>query len=255
MKTYNTSVIPNTTPGSTKVLPKAPHEETKTQILLKNLEALGSIEQVAPPKGDISTNLSSSNSQSSPDIIEHFAKPDLDPPLSDSDFEKMLGYSSPEPLPGHPQLEAKNDQDKPDSSSQLEPSQFSEGPSPEIIFKSLEAESIMAESSDLDAIQKSSYLDGVRKKISSTWYQMQNFEELDDLIFAAEFSEKTVVSFNIFPEGTIDHLTVEKSTGSESVDNIGIKAVTDSTPFSKFPQEFKFPNLRVEIHFKYVSTG
>jgi len=61
-----------------------------------------------------------------------------------------------------------------------------------------------------------------------------------------------VVSFYIFPGGNIDKPIVKKSSGVEALDTLAVRAVLDSAPFPKFPEELKMSNLHVNIYFKYV---
>jgi TonB family protein len=69
---------------------------------------------------------------------------------------------------------------------------------------------------------------------------------------AEKFHRESVVSFTVFPGGNIDRPVLKKSAGIEMLDTLAIKAVLESEPLPPFPKELKFPNLRINIDFKYV---
>jgi TonB family protein len=69
---------------------------------------------------------------------------------------------------------------------------------------------------------------------------------------AEQFHRKCIVSFTVFPGGNIDKPVLKKSAGIEMLDTLAIKAVLESEPLPPFPKELKFPNLRINIDFKYV---
>ena len=92
------------------------------------------------------------------------------------------------------------------------------------------------------ADSQSLYVGLVQEKIYKNWREP----------LAEEHNQETVVSFYIFPGGNIDKPIVKKSSGVEALDTLAVRAVLDSAPFPKFPEELKMSNLHVNIYFKYV---
>ena len=69
---------------------------------------------------------------------------------------------------------------------------------------------------------------------------------------AESHSREAVVSFHIFPQGTIDRPFIKQSSGVKGLDALAVDAVLDSAPFPPFPKELKMSNLFLSIYFKYV---
>ncbi len=92
------------------------------------------------------------------------------------------------------------------------------------------------------ADMQSLYVGMIQEKIYKNWREP----------LAEEYNQETVVSFYIFPRGNVDKPFVKKSSGVEALDTLAVRAVLDSVPFAKFPQELKMSNLHINIYFKYV---
>jgi TonB family protein len=67
-----------------------------------------------------------------------------------------------------------------------------------------------------------------------------------------DHDKRVVISFNIFPEGTIDRPDLQQSSKVELLDNLAMRAIRASEPFPKFPESLKSSNLNISIHFKYI---
>ncbi|MFQ5483519.1 MAG: TonB family protein, partial [Nitrospinaceae bacterium] len=87
----------------------------------------------------------------------------------------------------------------------------------------------------------SRYVGLIEEKVFSNWKTP----------VGAEHNE-VKVSFYIFPGGNIDKPELVASSKQEVLDNLALRAVQDSEPFSAFPSELKEPNLHIIIHFRYV---
>jgi TonB family protein len=62
-------------------------------------------------------------------------------------------------------------------------------------------------------------------------------------------SERTVVLFEILPDGSVRNVQVEQPSGNEGLDSSALRAVQDASPFPPLPQEFKGSHLRVHFGF------
>jgi TonB family protein len=69
---------------------------------------------------------------------------------------------------------------------------------------------------------------------------------------AERHSKEAIISFHIFPKGNIDKPFIKQSSGVEALDSLALRAIIDSLPFPRFPNELKMSNLFLSIYFKYV---
>lgn len=65
-------------------------------------------------------------------------------------------------------------------------------------------------------------------------------------------NKKVIISFKIFPKGSIDHPSIKESSGVEQLDSLALDAISNSAPFPKFKAPLKSSNLNISIHFKYT---
>ncbi len=158
--------------------------------------------------------------------------------LNDLDFKRMLEYSPP-------------------------PNSIEKPKKPGLIFHTQESPSIpdstldtyaksnhpnsQSTISNADEIKKE-YIDVVRNKIYKTWLQTP-------VPLGINSNQKIILSFNVFPEGTIDGLFLEQSATLKSLNDSALKAVTSSIPLAKFPKELMIPKLHITISFKYVAPS
>lgn len=99
-----------------------------------------------------------------------------------------------------------------------------------------------AEDGEISADVLSVYIGKIRTRILTHWKSP----------LGANHKDKVFVSFYLFPGGNIDKPFLEKSSGKEQLDTLAIRAIFDSEPFPKFPDELKEPNLHIKIHFTYT---
>jgi len=86
------------------------------------------------------------------------------------------------------------------------------------------------------------YVGAIREKVYKKWYEP----------LAEKHNKEVLVTFYLFPKGNIDKPILKRSSGVEQLDSLAIRAILDSEPFPRFPQELKFSNLNITINFKYV---
>jgi len=85
------------------------------------------------------------------------------------------------------------------------------------------------------------YLNAVRNKIESNWRPATENRNI-----------AVVVSFEIHSDGSAHAIKVTSSSGDATIDNLGVRAVTISSPFGKLPTDFA--GDRVEINFTLRPT-
>jgi len=85
------------------------------------------------------------------------------------------------------------------------------------------------------------YLNVVRNKIESNWRPGTENRNI-----------AVVVSFEIHSDGSAHNIKVTSSSGNATIDNLGVRAVTVSSPFGKLPADFA--GDRVEINFTLRPT-
>lgn len=90
------------------------------------------------------------------------------------------------------------------------------------------------------------YLSVIQGKVSSNWRQPSSR-------LLGEDSFLTVVSFRIRRNGSIEVVTVRRSSGRPTVDQSAVKAVRDSSPFPELPNDYMEEYLDVTIDFTVLS--
>ena len=85
------------------------------------------------------------------------------------------------------------------------------------------------------------YLNAVRNKIESNWRPGTENRNIE-----------VVVSFEIHSDGSAHAIRVTKSSGDATIDNLGMRAVSVSSPFGKLPPDFS--GDMVEINFTLRPT-
>jgi len=85
------------------------------------------------------------------------------------------------------------------------------------------------------------YLNAVRNKIEGNWRPATENRNIE-----------VIVSFEIHSDGSAQNIRVTKSSGDATIDNLGVRAVTVSSPFGKLPTDFA--GDRVEINFTLRPT-
>ncbi len=87
------------------------------------------------------------------------------------------------------------------------------------------------------------YIGLVRQKVYKKWYEPLG-RKYDN--------KEVVVLMTIYTKGNIDRPTISSSSGVDILDTLAVRAVMEAEPFPEFPEELKYPNLKITIHFKYV---
>lgn len=90
------------------------------------------------------------------------------------------------------------------------------------------------------------YLSVIQGKVSSNWRQPSSR-------LLGEDSLSTVVSFRIRRNGSIEVVTVRRSSGRPTVDQSATKAVRESSPFPELPSDYMEDYLDVTIDFTVLS--
>ncbi len=88
------------------------------------------------------------------------------------------------------------------------------------------------------------YIDTIKNKISSSWYSSLISPGLRGKFVA-------VVYFKILRNGRIVGLTVERKSGSDSLDLSALRAVENAAPFPPLPTSFAYRYLGVHFEFEW----
>jgi TonB family protein len=113
----------------------------------------------------------------------------------------------------------------------------------EVFPARLDSSSFQDKLSSLSEVTQKKYVGKIQDKVFKNWQQAE-------MVIPSE--EKVIVSFSIFPLGSIDKPHIEKSSGVDVLDALAIEAIEASMPFPEFPEGLNRANLHVEINFKYV---
>jgi protein TonB len=88
------------------------------------------------------------------------------------------------------------------------------------------------------------YVEAVQRRISGNWLQ----STVDQSVSVAP---RVVVTFDILRDGTITNIQITRSSGNNSVDNSGIRAIRDSSPLNALPGEYSGTRVGVEFWFDF----
>ncbi|MFC2155683.1 TonB family protein [Acidobacteriota bacterium] len=88
------------------------------------------------------------------------------------------------------------------------------------------------------------YIDTIKNKISSSWYSSLVSPGLRGKFVV-------VVYFKILRNGSIEDLTVERKSGSDSLDLSALRAVENASPFPPLPVSFAYRYLGVHFEFEW----
>lgn len=84
------------------------------------------------------------------------------------------------------------------------------------------------------------YIKTVERKIRENWDPPKNKQDF-----------RTIASFKINKDGTLNGVKILKSSGDENYDNAAILAISKSSPFKTLPVNFKGNYAEIEFHFDY----
>jgi len=87
------------------------------------------------------------------------------------------------------------------------------------------------------------YVEAVQRNISGNWKQYT----IDPSI---RFAPRVVVEFQIFRDGTARNLQLTTSSGNVQVDRSALRAVQDSIPFGRLPDEYTGAYVSVQFWFE-----
>jgi TonB family protein len=88
------------------------------------------------------------------------------------------------------------------------------------------------------------YIDAVKNKISSSWYNSLVTPGLRGKFVA-------IVYFKIFRNGRITDLRLEKMSGNDSLDLSALRAIENAAPFPPLPATFAYRYLGVHFEFEH----
>ena len=88
------------------------------------------------------------------------------------------------------------------------------------------------------------YVDAVRRRISSNWFQ----SAVDPSV---RWAPRAVISFQVQRNGMVVNVQVLKSSGNDSVDRSAVRAIQDSSPLERLPSEYSGSNVNVEFWFEF----
>jgi len=88
------------------------------------------------------------------------------------------------------------------------------------------------------------YLNAVQNKIQSNWHPPTENRNL-----------AVVVRFVIQRDGTATNISVANSSGNSTLDNLGVRAVTISSPFGKLPPGFAGDKLDITVTLRPTRRG
>ncbi len=86
------------------------------------------------------------------------------------------------------------------------------------------------------------YIGKIHEKVYKNWREP----------LGEKYNKEVIVSFYIYGKGNIDKPSLKQSSGVEMLDSLAVRAIMESEPFPPFPEDLKYSNLNISIHFKYV---
>ncbi len=92
----------------------------------------------------------------------------------------------------------------------------------------------------------SQYTGKMSAQLKKNWYAA-----MPDAALAGE-KGKTVVRFQIQPSGKIENISLEVSSGNDSLDQAAMKGVRDSNPLDPLPSTFKGPYIALRYIFLFL---
>ena len=91
----------------------------------------------------------------------------------------------------------------------------------------------------------SQYVGKMSSQIKKNWFAAMPADAL------AGAKGKSAVVFRIQPDGKIEHIFLEVSSGSDSLDQAALKGIRDSSPLDPLPPSFKGPYIELRFFFSY----
>jgi protein TonB len=88
------------------------------------------------------------------------------------------------------------------------------------------------------------YVEAVRRRVSSNWLQ----SSVDPTV---RYAPRAVISFQILRDGTAANIQILRSSSNNSVDTSAVRAIRDSSPFEKLPNDYPGSYVMVEFWFDF----
>jgi TonB family protein len=88
------------------------------------------------------------------------------------------------------------------------------------------------------------YVEAVRRRISGNWLH----STVDPSI---RWAPRAVVSFQVFRDGSVGNIQMLRSSGNTSVDNSAVRAILNSSPLERLPNDYAGSFVIVEFWFDF----
>jgi periplasmic protein TonB len=88
------------------------------------------------------------------------------------------------------------------------------------------------------------YVEAVQRRVSSNWLEAT----VDPSI---SFAPRCTITFTILRDGTVTNIQVTQSSGNQSVDMSGVRAIQSSSPLDHLPSEYGGSSVNVEFWFDF----
>jgi len=93
------------------------------------------------------------------------------------------------------------------------------------------------------------YIEAVKRKVQSNWLQ----NTIDPAVRAARTAH-AVVQFTIYKDGTVKDIRIQQTSGNNSMDNSGLRAVMQSNPMPALPPDYSGSYVQVVFDFDLSMT-
>jgi periplasmic protein TonB len=93
------------------------------------------------------------------------------------------------------------------------------------------------------------YIEAVKRKVQSNWLQ----NTIDPAVRAARTAH-AVVQFTIYKDGTVKDIRIQQTSGNNSMDNSGLRAIMQSNPMPALPPDYSGSYVQVVFDFDLSMT-
>jgi protein TonB len=93
------------------------------------------------------------------------------------------------------------------------------------------------------------YIEAVKRRIQTNWLQ----NTIDPGVRAAHTAH-AVVEFTIYKDGTVKDIRISQTSGNQSMDNSGMRAIMSSNPMPGLPPDYSGSTVRVIFDFDLSMT-
>jgi len=171
------------------------------------------------------------------------------------EYRKISYYSSlpvdlinvPVPEEEKKEVEKKEEKKKEDKVSIKQKTRKNESkeekkPAPPILQEPAKPRPVSSPNIDLKNFAFPWYLALIEQRVRQNWQMPSGLEDL--------IGKKAVVYFRIFRKGEVQEARLETPSGDSLLDQSGLRAVKESSPFPSLPEEFKEEYLSVHFYFE-----